>query len=254
MGGELVAINSEDENNYITEQAKIMDSCANDRVKENTFVWGDSSDPVVIHNWRYLEPDGGTLENCVYITRTYHFFWGDLKCSTSLPYICERTSNPQPSPVEVSMFHKTTDAVIGPTEINLIQVKDCPLGWVIPTNVTSTSCYLFSTDSKNWENAQIECRNNGANLVAINSEEEMFYIKEQAKDRNSHFWLGANDRLNEGIFVWGDSNETLTVNDWRVFLPSGGTTDNCIYISKKYLFNWFDTKCSDVIPFICEQG
>ncbi|XP_063405621.1 C-type mannose receptor 2-like [Mytilus trossulus] len=228
MGAELVTIYSEDENNYIIERAKIMNSDfwlgANDRVLEGTFVWGDSSDPVIIHNWRYLEPNGGTEENCVYITKTYNFYWGDLRCSTSLPYICEHA------------------------------LSDCPLGWVIPENMTSSSCYLFSTDSKNWESAQIECHNNGADLVAINSMEEMLYIKEQAKDRNSHFWLGANDRLNEGIFVWGDHNETLSVADWLVFLPNGGTNENCIYISKTFRFNWFDITCSNSNPFICKQG
>lgn len=35
------------------------------------------------------------------------------------------------------------------------RLLDCPLGWVIPENMTSTSCYLFSTDSKNWESAQV---------------------------------------------------------------------------------------------------
>ena len=59
----------------------------NDRATENEFVWSDGTIPVV-PQWNGNEPNGGTSENCIFVTsqeKKLH----DVRCNRGLFYMCE---------------------------------------------------------------------------------------------------------------------------------------------------------------------
>uniref|UniRef100_A0A8C2IK17 C-type lectin domain-containing protein n=1 Tax=Cyprinus carpio TaxID=7962 RepID=A0A8C2IK17_CYPCA len=98
------------------------------------------------------------------------------------------------------------------------------------------------------------CRDRGADLVIINTEEKQVSL---FKER---VWIGLSDREQEGIMKWVD-NSTLKQGFWLKGEPnnSGGNED-CIelnYYREKMelspLNNWNDLLCSEKKRGICEK-
>lgn len=91
MGGKLVSIRSDRENQIIS---KFRPSYAagyhigfNDKAAEGTYVWSDDS-PVVYKNWASGQPDNWYEEDCGMI-RGNDEYWNDVGCAANLYGICE---------------------------------------------------------------------------------------------------------------------------------------------------------------------
>ncbi|XP_051259618.1 hepatic lectin-like [Dicentrarchus labrax] len=130
-------------------------------------------------------------------------------------------------------------------------LKTCSEGWKM-FNCTS---YLFSTESDSWEKAREDCRNRGADLVVIDSEEEETFL---SKFINSGAWIGLTDREDEGTWKWIDGTP-LTLTYWKEPQPDngGGSSkwgeEDCAHITTEVLAHWNDRSCEASMQWICEK-
>ncbi|XP_029110101.1 C-type lectin domain family 4 member E-like [Scleropages formosus] len=72
----------------------------------------------------------------------------------------------------------------------------CPLGW----KCYNSKLYYISTERKSWSESQKDCKERGADLVIIQSEEEQDFIVKHS----GPFWIGLSDTETEGTWKWVD--------------------------------------------------
>uniref|UniRef100_A0A8B9H6K1 C-type lectin domain-containing protein n=1 Tax=Astyanax mexicanus TaxID=7994 RepID=A0A8B9H6K1_ASTMX len=108
-----------------------------------------------------------------------------------------------------------------------------------------SSHYYISTEKKMWHGAKKDCRERGADLVIINSEEEQEFIKRQGKG----VWIGLTDAEEEGVWKWsyegywvsGEPNNADKGEDCAVFKDGILTLET-----------WNDLPCCAENIWICE--
>ncbi|KAA0722329.1 C-type lectin domain family 4 member E [Triplophysa tibetana] len=145
-----------------------------------------------------------------------------------------------------------------------------------------SSMYSISTVKMNWTVGRQHCIKSEADLVVINSKEEMVFVK---LDKNATIkktlvppdtckiifqifvhglisnlgaWLGLTDTVNEGVWKWVDSKE-LTTSYWMKGQPNNGGRngdDDCgvIIFGKTALQSWNDSPCNYFSYVICEKS
>ncbi|XP_016361894.1 CD209 antigen-like protein E [Sinocyclocheilus anshuiensis] len=113
--------------------------------------------------------------------------------------------------------------------------------------------WLFmSTELKSWSDSRQYCRDRGADLVIINTEEKQRFISSLVSESAC---IGLSDTENEGIMKWVD-NSPLNQGFWFKGEPNNfGGDEDCIELNpeKHNLNNWNDRSCSDTRKGICEK-
>ena len=111
--------------------------------------------------------------------------------------------------------------------------------------------FLFSR-MLSWENARAVCLGFGGDLVSINNEKERNFLY---LDLNIASWIGLNDRLNEGQFVWSDgtpfSSSVYSNWPWLDGEPNNSGNQDCVEIKSG---GWDDQHCSEERFYICERS
>ncbi|XP_060077907.1 perlucin-like [Ylistrum balloti] len=108
LGGDLAVVESAEEEGYIVNLLKQIDSAGTifpenywldgtDVVKEGEFRWmgknGNSIPIAGYTNWAPGQPDnGGHLENCLEIRFSFGILWNDLDCNAKQNFICEAST------------------------------------------------------------------------------------------------------------------------------------------------------------------
>uniref|UniRef100_A0A8C6SEX0 C-type lectin domain-containing protein n=1 Tax=Neogobius melanostomus TaxID=47308 RepID=A0A8C6SEX0_9GOBI len=100
----------------------------------------------------------------------------------------------------------------------------CPEGW----SPFGTRCFKFFNTKATWTVAEKSCQSHGANLASIHSTEENTFIValiNQATGENRRTWIGAQDAIQEGQWMWSDGSVWDYLN-WRTGEPNnhGGTS------------------------------
>ncbi|XP_016139681.1 CD209 antigen-like protein E [Sinocyclocheilus grahami] len=116
---------------------------------------------------------------------------------------------------------------------------------------------FLSTELKSWSDSRQYCRDRGADLVIINTEEKQRHISSFIKER---VWIGLSDTEIEGIMKWVD-NSPLNQGFWRKSEPNNyGGNEDCIELNFKReetgwspLNSWNDVPCSEKKKGICEK-
>uniref|UniRef100_G3P102 C-type lectin domain-containing protein n=1 Tax=Gasterosteus aculeatus aculeatus TaxID=481459 RepID=G3P102_GASAC len=122
------------------------------------------------------------------------------------------------------------------------------------------SCYLLSTRDGSWENGRKDCRDQGADLVIIDSLEEQKFLSNFTTSRS---WFGLSDKDIEGTWKWIDGTP-LTAAYWyrdaNVVEPNnegGGSIEgeDCADIEPKPnpQYSWNDLSCNFALRWICEK-
>merc|ERR1711934_620955 len=132
--------------------------------------------------------------------------------------------------------------------------------WVNICNGT----YLFSEDTKSWNEALDFCILFGAHIAQIDSLAENFCLLDYGHTAvlGAWYWHSANDIVSEG--VWHQFDEKLL--SWSPWWntdsdgsdePDGGKEQNCGVVAlteDKHAGKWADTLCSAPRHYICERG
>uniref|UniRef100_A0A7N6FJM3 C-type lectin domain-containing protein n=1 Tax=Anabas testudineus TaxID=64144 RepID=A0A7N6FJM3_ANATE len=138
--------------------------------------------------------------------------------------------------------------------LNLFFVTDspCPTGW----NIFRCSCYFLYEGSGSWTKGRQDCRDRGADLVVIDSDEEQSFLSEFT---NMNTWIGLSDRDKEGTWKWVDGTP-LTVKYWSAPQPDNGNGDpqfgeeDCVHIREAGTSSWNDLSCEASLPWVCEKS
>ncbi|CAL8237046.1 unnamed protein product [Boreogadus saida] len=124
--------------------------------------------------------------------------------------------------------------------------QDCPDGW----KKFGCKCYKTSDTLQSWNESREFCVSHGADLVVVDSKEEMDFIRK----RYVYFWLGATDEAGEGTWRWVDGT-VLLLDDpsWSGRGPQGGGDKNCLRRAfEQNQYKWTDEECERQRLGLCE--
>ncbi|XP_016417054.1 CD209 antigen-like protein E [Sinocyclocheilus rhinocerous] len=111
----------------------------------------------------------------------------------------------------------------------------------------------MSSELKSWSDSRQYCRDHGADLIIINTEEKQRHISSFIKES---VWIGLSDTENEGNMKWVD-NSQMKQGYWARGEPNNfqGRNEDCIELmpSDLILNNWNDRSCSEKKKGICEK-
>uniref|UniRef100_A0A194AP79 C-type lectin domain-containing protein n=1 Tax=Pinctada fucata TaxID=50426 RepID=A0A194AP79_PINFU len=251
VGADLLKVTSIDERHWIERKLTNLQTSSNfvfywsglnDQATEGTYVWADGQ----LYNKSFINWDielnsyRGN-QDCAVIRVDGP--WDDRTCSMPAPFICEYQN-------------------VGGT---------CPqtAGWF--TNADSGECYYVSAtnDTRTWFEADNYCRRTlisglskplQASLLALNSQDELDYIKGILKNINQPqiwqgFWTDLNDRAVEGYFAYTDkinNPPNLNLIQWKTepYDPNG--TKDCVYVT--YAGRYLTLPCNAKMGFVCQKN
>ncbi|XP_026080669.1 CD209 antigen-like protein C [Carassius auratus] len=118
-------------------------------------------------------------------------------------------------------------------------------------NLCGPVCYFIANELKSWSDSRQYCRDHGADLVIINTEEKQRLISSLVSER---VWIGLSDIENEGNMTWVDSS-TVNQTFWFEGEPNnaGGNEDCIELMPSEPTLNWNDLPCSANRKGICEK-
>uniref|UniRef100_A0A8C2SV90 Macrophage mannose receptor 1 n=1 Tax=Coturnix japonica TaxID=93934 RepID=A0A8C2SV90_COTJA len=238
IGGDLAAINSE-------EEQRVIESLITKKPPSSQLFW---------IGLQRLDPDGGLfwsdsspvnymqtihfydtpLENCGAISTEYFISWTNKHCEYSQDWICEIKKGTllKPEPVSPSAMYEVTED-----------------GWIIKGDKQ----YFLSTESASMEKARIFCKNHHGDLAIIGDNNQRIflwkYILKNGKLNSYFIGLILNaDRQ----FRWVDGS-TLHYAPWAEGEPNFAVAqEHCVVLDKEYGL-WNDVSCGHSHGFICER-
>nr|XP_040020304.1 CD209 antigen-like protein C isoform X1 [Gasterosteus aculeatus aculeatus] len=136
-------------------------------------------------------------------------------------------------------------------EVNRLKLsktdEPCSQGW---TSFKS-KCYYFSGkgQAETWENSRKYCKERGADLVIITTQEELDFV-------SSIFpvtWIGLSDKEMEGRWKWVDGADLLGDEFWQIGEPNNNENEeHCAEVSRSAKkFN--DVPCNRTFSWACED-
>ena len=128
------------------------------------------------------------------------------------------------------------------------QFDHCPPGFTL--NPRLKSCYHLSNGKGTWEEAFKMCKVLGAYLVEVQSKEEDDFLR-AVMTVETAYWMGANDKVTEGVWVWKTSGERVTYTHWGPTEPNEGRNQNCLLYYIDRMFH--SGPCVEVNKYICEM-
>ena len=154
--------------------------------------------------------------------------WTTRDCSQQLPFVCQVSLNPV---IESPSF-----------------LGNCAEGW---TKIGSM-CYMAAMgEPVRWEEAQSRCEEYDGNLVTINSIQLQKRFTEISRHHKKVFWIGLNDREEEGMFRWVSGSSSSFVH-WNVNEPNNVRNEDCAVTSPTGY--WNDRSCAHKLDYICEHS
>jgi hypothetical protein len=116
----------------------------------------------------------------------------------------------------------------------------------------SGSGYLFCEVALEWDDAQEYCANQGGHLVTIDdADENAFVLSTSQGIESGNVWLGGNDLVTEGTWMWDDGSD-LVYDNWNSGEPNdSGSNEDCMEMRSGDGL-WNDAVCTRVRTFVCE--
>ncbi|KAM9685336.1 CD209 antigen-like protein 2 [Trichechus inunguis] len=111
------------------------------------------------------------------------------------------------------------------------------------------NCYFLSQTQGTWEASVSACRDQGAQLVIVNSVEEQRFLQFWKVRRDTRTWIGLSDHHNEGAWHWVD-NTKLQLSFWIEGEPNNIGEEDC---AELLTTGWNDNKCTSENFWICEK-
>lgn len=120
------------------------------------------------------------------------------------------------------------------------------------------SCYEVFGEALAWVDAQARCVEWGGQLASVESPLEDAFLGfwhgelGLTPGNGSGVWLGGSDAAFDGFFFWTDGRPVL-FNGWAPGQPNDGAGVDCIEKRNDGTDRWYDQRCTDARPFLCER-
>lgn len=140
----------------------------------------------------------------------------------------------------------------------------CSSDFIFGSGSLLGSCYKLFTVPERWDNARAKCEDLGAQLVKIESAEENDFLKSTYLNASGvTFWIGLNDQMQEGEWIWADGSSLGDYVNWFQDPNNLGDNQHCVHILRgpfsigEYHFQdydsgWNDLECDVTLGYICE--
>lgn len=90
-----------------------------------------------------------------------------------------------------------------------------------------------------------------SHLLIVNSDSEQLAVAGAIK-RTSNMWIGLRrDDSNKNQWIWVDGQK-VTYSNWGVGEPNN-INEECVVMNTSPFGKWYDDRCSERRPFICEK-
>ncbi|XP_055975578.1 C-type lectin domain family 2 member D11-like [Sorex fumeus] len=114
----------------------------------------------------------------------------------------------------------------------------CPSKWILFGN----KCFYFSKETANWTSSQTFCFSLEANLVQIDTEDELKFLRRH-KGPDDH-WIGLSRESPSHSWKWTNSSEGNIVfkvsgTGKHAFLNDKGVSSGRIYSERKWICSKF---------------
>lgn len=127
----------------------------------------------------------------------------------------------------------------------------------------SGTCYFALLTARSYLQGRADCQTAGGDLVRVDSSVEndlVFALANTPAPVAADWWLGGNDLVTEGKFVWLDDVTEIVAplfEQWRTGEPNNAGTngEDCMILeSDNPLKEWDDRPCGNTFPVICERA
>ncbi|XP_029598180.1 ladderlectin-like isoform X2 [Salmo trutta] len=139
--------------------------------------------------------------------------------------------------------------------------SSCPPGW----HRYGTCCYHYVPFLVNWPEAEHYCLLLGGNLASVHSLSQYNFLQsviQSSANRAQITWIGANDAIKEGLWLWSDGSR-FSYQNWGQRQPDnynyGAGNDNtngrehCMEMNYGGDFRQNDAPCWKQLPFMCSR-
>lgn len=111
-------------------------------------------------------------------------------------------------------------------------------------------CYSCTGDELSWYSARSSCSQVGAILVVISNSGIQAFL--EALCTSGNYWIGLNDLLNEGTFVWDGTSTPVSYTNWSPGEPNdAGDNEDCAALRWN---TWNDYICGGIFFYICQKN
>ena len=194
-----------------------------DKFSEGTYMYESDHSTLAWTNWIFGEPNNAyDNEDCAEVlVNQFDGKWMDSLCSHHKSFICEKDSN-------TDWEHHE---------------------WIL------NRWYIFSDMKKSKEDAEKFCKQKYAKLVEPKKKSEYDEIVAVAKYKGlKEFWLGVNDKSNEGTFVYGSDQSSVNWTNWYPGEPNNSyNNEDCVISAGWASWKWVDTWCAKLLPVVCQN-
>ena len=101
-----------------------------------------------------------------------------------------------------------------------------------------------------WAQARAICKASHGHLVIMETREEFQAINAYLNS-GGHYWIGANDLDQEGVYVWDSSGVSVkdTFSKWAYNPVPEHHDHDCVY---QHNYLWYCGNCAEHYSFVCE--
>jgi hypothetical protein len=120
------------------------------------------------------------------------------------------------------------------------------------------SCYELFADLRSWDAAEALCVARDGHLASIQSTDEDAFLGVWPSElgiaplNGTGIWIGGTDSAANDDFAWSDG-APFDFTGWGQNQPDNGAGVDCIEKRNDTTARWYDQRCFDLRPYICER-
>jgi hypothetical protein len=128
----------------------------------------------------------------------------------------------------------------------------CPQCVIQPLPAPSVNDAAFCFALRTWDEAEADCVTQGGHLISVHNQATQDFLAANAFGiAGGDWWIGLNDLLSEGLFVWSDGT-AVDFTAWNGGEPNNAGNEDCVHFPIWAGGNWNDLPCDAQGRYICE--